>query len=379
MLVLEILYYLNIVYGLLAHANHCLSMRPMEKVNLQPIMDELQNCIVFIFQVGTTIDYSKIQVPFVLTVCPLEQLVLRYNSTIHHSLFESVTPVRPKIYHPGNNFKLTNLVCNATFITAGEFTRASKFKSSSDEKFVMNVVLKIRQDMFHAQIFVLFPEVETRKEKYSGYYACWFYDTCMIEFSCSCTGCLGSMRQVFNVVTNFGRKIKLGKNWITGQTRTPQFYLGSPLQRKKFSTLHQTLDFFLFEYLDSNFTLVQGSRRIRSVRLPSIDLKYRTAPPISPDIFGIEIVPVSYRSGFNFITSDAVTGKQVEISLYTNPLELPVWLSLLGAIILVAGVLSLEKLSFGLRKTFSNVTFDLFAALVEQEWKAGEINSDTFK
>ncbi|CAG7731133.1 unnamed protein product, partial [Allacma fusca] len=88
----------------------------------------------------------------------------------------------------------------------------------------------------------------------------------------------------------------------------------------------------------------------------------------------------SHSPGFNFMTADAATAPKMEISLYTNPLELAVWLCVFGSSLVAAIALSSEVFSSGLeRKTGFEVLFDLFAALVEQNWDTGKIYSATFK
>ncbi|CAG7716410.1 unnamed protein product [Allacma fusca] len=186
------------------------------------------------------------------------------------------------------------------------------------------------------------------------------------------------MRQISDAVTNSGKKMVTGENWFSSETR-PESCLGSPLQRQKSWTLHQTIYFFLFDYVDLNFTLSRGSRP-HIYLVPLVELQYTGASQLI-DTFQIEVVPVSHRSGFHFITSDAVTDTKIGISVYTNPLELGVWLPLLGTALVVAALLTSEIFSIRLSgQTFVEVMFDLFAAFVEQGWGyTGKINGDTLR
>ncbi|CAG7721454.1 unnamed protein product [Allacma fusca] len=133
--------------------------------------------------------------------------------------------------------------------------------NSTVTEFIVKATRTIKKEVgFHAQVFVLFPKVGALQEDtYSGYYACWFSVGCMIEFNCSDPSCLDSMWQVFNTATNFGKKIRLGTTkFMNTPLIRPQAFLGSPFQRKKSWTLHETIHVFLLDYVDSNFTLSQN-------------------------------------------------------------------------------------------------------------------------
>ncbi|CAG7831497.1 unnamed protein product, partial [Allacma fusca] len=352
------------------------------------------------------IDYSKIQSPFLLTVFPMQQVLWRYNRTRAFFMAKSQTPHIEKLspIHGGRIFRMRNLVCKTTLVTSADVFDETNFQyslqrpgitlveyifnmyyvkakmndlivlianNSTVTEFIVKATRTIKREVeFHAQVFVLFPKVGALQEDtYSGYYACWFSVGCMIEFNCSAPGCLDSMWQVFNSATNFGKKTRPGTTESVNIPRVrPQSFLGSPFQRKKSWTLHETLHFFLLDYVDSNFTLSENFYKF--AKTPSISYNRYQIHITRPDVW---IFPLSHRSGFNFITSDGVAAVTHEYSLYTSPIELTVWLCLLGATLVVAASLSSETFrSGGLRKSFFQVMFDLFANLLEQGWDMGK-------
>ncbi|CAG7728822.1 unnamed protein product, partial [Allacma fusca] len=196
------------------------------------------------------------------------------SHTPHLDTFSSI--------HGGRIFKARGLSCKATFISTANLSDESNFEytmqrpdftlveyifefyylkaklndliiliahNSTVTKFIDEATRILKKQVeFHAQVFVLFPEVGDllEEETYSGFYACWFSDGCMVRFNCSGPSCSDSMWQVFNSATNFGKKIRpVTVKFKNMPLVRPQSFLGSPFQRNKSWTLQETIHFFL--------------------------------------------------------------------------------------------------------------------------------------
>ncbi|CAG7832249.1 unnamed protein product [Allacma fusca] len=210
---------LIITYGLLL----CQCSQDFEQIDLQPLMGKLDNCIIRLMPLMEPFDYSGTTTPFILQNVPYQ----RYHEDkfVMYHFF--------KLVRNDHVFKERNLRCNILLILHKNENRIfrkyeehfkEQFEGSWKNSLPLRMVLLLSQtpteplllNKFVAQIqarktftpiFVLLARRTDGAHKYlSGYFACWFFWLCKIPLDCSTEDCLTTLDNVFNQITDSGRK-----------------------------------------------------------------------------------------------------------------------------------------------------------------------------
>ncbi|CAG7817995.1 unnamed protein product, partial [Allacma fusca] len=238
-----------------------------------------------------TLDLPNLSMPFFL-----QEYLPGLNST-----FQRITIGKD---NPRRAFKAQNLRCNVAAIGMGRLVgneRAEKNQFENIKSFIFKTmratfqrqrmfllllpeddqanrlsnvfVHSIRRVYIDSPIFVLFPHDDRKVDNhFSGYFLPWCLENRKMQFECSENACLSVMESVFDIATNFGRKMLWKNDGLALNFDRPRKSVRSPFDRTEPWDLTETVYYVLIQITDANFSTDYLTRLDSFDSLPTVFL-----------------------------------------------------------------------------------------------------------
>ncbi|CAG7832003.1 unnamed protein product [Allacma fusca] len=368
---------LLITNAIWAHPSRGVSLEEMQSLDVEVITEKLQDCKLIFLQIKTHIDYSSVTTPYLLND------YVKWNLGVVYT-WEGV-PFKVQNLHCNVMFALTGDELETSFPSEGGYYNPqtisiSTFYISSYVRVQMKSAKTIpmlflilhcdlvknylfdkihetvRSEYLSVPTFVLTPGIaHNNLQTFSGYYICWFYTNCRVRFRCYGSECIDSMREIFDIATNFGKRLTWKHGLFEDHFKIEVgLTLGSPFRRKKPWILFKTMYHFLIEDFYNNRSVLPA--KSNALQIGKSEARWSN-----------RLIPLFYTSGFHFITSDGVQSRKLEIALYTNPMEMVVWIAVALATIFTSIVLASGTFThWRPTRSWSTFLFSVFGYLMEQ-------------